>query len=82
MNSAQVTSRKASRLYFYSKEDEIIGYEDLEENVAVVKTLGFRAIDTELFEGSPHVGHMRMHCKQYWNRISDCWRAALAMSQD
>ncbi|KAI9931135.1 hypothetical protein MW887_010792 [Aspergillus wentii] len=81
MNEADVTSRKTSRLYLYSKEDEIIWYEDLEENVAGVKTLGYRAVDTELFEGSPHVGHMRMHFKQYWNRISDCWKAALATNQ-
>lgn len=82
MNEAGVVSRKTSRLYLYSKEDEIIWYGDLEENVAGVKTLGYRAVDTELFEGSPHVGHMRMHFKQYWNRISDCWKAALAMNRD
>ncbi|KAJ5469573.1 hypothetical protein N7539_009191 [Penicillium diatomitis] len=78
MNDPDVTIREASRLYLYSKEDEIIWYEDLEENVAGVKTLGYRAVDTELFEGSPHVGHMRMHPEQYWNRILECWKAAIA----
>ncbi|KAJ5152996.1 uncharacterized protein N7482_009474 [Penicillium canariense] len=78
MNEEEVTTRQSSRLYLYSKEDEIIGYDDLEENVAQVKTLGYRAVDTELFEGSPHVGHMRLHPEQYWNRIVECWKAALA----
>ncbi|KAJ5692202.1 hypothetical protein N7462_001625 [Penicillium macrosclerotiorum] len=78
MNDESFTTRKSSRLYIYSKEDEIIGYEDLEENVAQVKTLGYRAVDTEMFEGSPHVGHMRLHPEQYWNRISECWKAAMA----
>ncbi|OOQ90685.1 paxU protein [Penicillium brasilianum] len=78
MNEENVTSRAASRLYLYSKEDEIIGFEDLEENVAGVKMLGYRAVDLELFEGSPHVGHMRLHPEQYWNRISGCWEAAVA----
>lgn len=78
MNDEGVTSRKTSRLYLYSKEDEIIGYEDLEENVAGVKRLGYRSVETELFEGSPHVGHMRLHPEQYWNRISGCWDAAIA----
>ncbi|KAJ5377717.1 uncharacterized protein N7496_005126 [Penicillium cataractarum] len=78
MNEEDVTSRAASRLYLYSKEDEIIGFEDLEENVAGVKMLGYRAVDLELFEGSPHVGHMRLHPEQYWNRISGCWNAAVA----
>jgi hypothetical protein len=78
MNEEGVTSRDSWRLYLYSKEDEIIGYEDLEENVAGVKRLGYRGVETELFEGSPHVGHMRLHPEQYWNRIKGCWDAAIA----
>ncbi|KAF3390596.1 hypothetical protein F1880_008967 [Penicillium rolfsii] len=77
-NDEQTATRSASRLYLYSKEDEIVWYEDLEENVAQVKRLGYRAVDMEMFEGSPHVGHMRMHPEQYWNRISGCWDAAIA----
>lgn len=79
MNEAEVTRRESSRLYLYSREDEIIGFEDLEENVAGVRMLGYRAIETELFEGSPHVGHMRMHPEQYWNRIAGCWKAAVGV---
>lgn len=79
MNEAEVTRRESSRLYLYSREDEIIGFEDLEENVAGVRMLGYRAIETELFEGSPHVGHMRMHPEQYWNRIAGRWKAAVGV---
>jgi hypothetical protein len=79
MNEAEVTRRESSRLYLYSREDEIIGFEDLEENVAGVRMLGYRAIETELFEGSPHVGHMRMHPEQYWNKIAGCWKAAVGV---
>ncbi|GCB27327.1 hypothetical protein AAWM_10212 [Aspergillus awamori] len=78
MNDESVTTRESSRLYLYSKEDEIIGFEDLEENVAQVKTLGYQAVDLELFEGSPHVGHMKLHPQQYWGKISECWKAAIA----
>ncbi|KAJ5657022.1 hypothetical protein N7507_008972 [Penicillium longicatenatum] len=63
-----------TRLYLYSKEDEIIFWKDLEESVANVKAAGF-PIELEMFEGSPHVGHMRMHPEQYWNRIASCWKA-------
>ncbi|OJZ82618.1 hypothetical protein ASPFODRAFT_195766 [Aspergillus luchuensis CBS 106.47] len=77
MNDESVTTRESSRLYMYSKEDEIIGFEDLEENVAQVRTLGYRAVDLELFEGSPHIGHMRLHPQQYWGKISECWKAAI-----
>ena len=59
------------------KEDEIIGYKDLEENVAHAKTLGY-SVDPEMFEGSFHVGHMRLHPDQYWNTISNSWKQAMA----
>ncbi|KAJ5278625.1 hypothetical protein N7478_003997 [Penicillium angulare] len=65
-----------TRLYLYSKEDEIIWWEDLEENVAGVKAQGFPA-ELEMFDGSPHVGHMRLHPEQYWNRITNCWKETL-----
>lgn len=66
----------AGRLYLYSKEDEIIWWEDLEANVAHVKSLGW-PVDMEMFQGSPHVGHMRLHPEQYWNKIVGCWKRAL-----
>ncbi|KAJ5143225.1 uncharacterized protein N7515_002012 [Penicillium bovifimosum] len=68
---------ESRRLYLYSKEDEIIGYEDLEENAAHVRSLGYTA-DLEMFEGSAHVGHMRLHPEQYWNKISSTWKLAIA----
>lgn len=77
MNDKSITTVDSSRLYLYSKEDEIIGWRDLEENVAQVKTWGYRA-EAEMFQGSPHVGHMRLHPEQYWTRILGCWKAALA----
>lgn len=77
MNDHSITTVNSSRLYLYSKEDEIIGWQDLEENVAQVKTLGY-SVDLEMFQGSPHVGHMRLHPEQYWNRVLGCWKDAQA----
>ncbi|KAJ5473528.1 hypothetical protein N7475_003094 [Penicillium sp. IBT 31633x] len=77
MNDKSCISTESSRVYLYSKEDEIIGYKDLEENVAHVKTLGYTA-DLEMFEGSQHVGHMRLHPEQYWNKVSSSWKLAIA----
>ncbi|KAJ5630097.1 hypothetical protein N7528_003754 [Penicillium herquei] len=65
-----------TRLYLYSKEDEIIWWEDLETNVADVKAAGY-PVEMEMFEGSPHVGHMRAHPEQYWNKITSCWKAVI-----
>jgi hypothetical protein len=77
MTDKSITSTDTHRLYLYSKEDEIIGWKDLEENVARVKALGW-PVDLEMFEGSPHVGHMRLHPEQYWNKISNAWKQAVA----
>lgn len=77
MNDKSITSVDPTRLYLYSKEDEIIWWEDLEEAVAQVRSLGF-STDMEMFEGSPHVGHMRLHPEQYWNKILGCWQLARA----
>lgn len=70
-----VCSVEPTRLYLYSKEDEIIWWEDLEANIAMVKASGFPHVEAEIFEGSSHVGHMRMHPEQYWNRITSSWKA-------
>ncbi|KAJ5365266.1 hypothetical protein N7517_008152 [Penicillium concentricum] len=77
INDKSCVTTDSNRLYLYSKEDEIIGYKDLEENVAHAKTLGYLA-DLEMFEGSSHVGHMRLHPEQYWSKISSSWKQAMA----
>ncbi|CAL5867854.1 uncharacterized protein PFLUO_LOCUS2075 [Penicillium psychrofluorescens] len=75
MMDHSIATTDCTRLYLYSKEDEIIGWEDLEQNVARVKAGGY-SVDLEMFEGSPHVGHMRLHPEQYWSKISNSWKAA------
>ncbi|KAK8095956.1 uncharacterized protein PG998_002583 [Apiospora kogelbergensis] len=63
------------RLYLYSKEDDIIGWEDIEEHAEHASKLGYHA-DTEMFEGSGHVDHMRHHPQKYWESIARTWRRA------
>ena len=77
LTDRSVTTLDSSRLYLYSKEDDIILWGDLEDKVAEAKALGYSA-DVEMFEGSPHVGHMKLHPEQYWSKILDCWKAAQA----
>ncbi|KAF5125663.1 Transmembrane protein 53 [Metarhizium anisopliae] len=66
----------ASRLYLYSKEDDLIGWEDIESNVAEARALGRKA-DTEMFDGSGHVEHMRKFPKQYWAAIQRAWQKTM-----
>lgn len=76
INDKSCVTTDSSRVYLYSKEDEIIGYKDLEENVAHAKTLGY-SVDLEMFEGSSHVGHMRLHPEQYWGKVASSWKQAI-----
>ncbi|KAJ4146182.1 hypothetical protein NW754_001646 [Fusarium falciforme] len=66
-------TKEAKRLYLYSKEDDLISYEDIEAYVAESKERGY-VVRTELFDGSGHVGHMRKHPEQYWKAIEDAWK--------
>ncbi|KAI5918231.1 DUF829-domain-containing protein [Camillea tinctor] len=77
LDHAMATPR-APRLYMYSKEDDLIGWRDLEDQAAVAKGKGYTTV-MERFDGSPHVGHMRMFPERYWGAIARCWRQSAAM---
>jgi hypothetical protein len=71
-NSDVLTVKSAPRLYLYSKEDAIIYWEDIEKNAADAASKGYR-VDRKVFQGSPHVGHMRIWPKEYWQAILQAW---------
>lgn len=72
----QYELKSARRLYLYSKEDDLIGYEDIESHAAEARRLGWE-VDTEVFSGSGHVGHMRKFGEQYWQAIDASWKKAV-----
>ncbi|CAG9995695.1 unnamed protein product [Clonostachys byssicola] len=76
-NNEKYEAKGARKLYLYSKEDDLIGYEDIEIHAAEAAKLGWQ-MDLEMFEGSGHVGHMRAHAVQYWKAIQDSWKRAIA----
>lgn len=63
----------AAKLYLYSKADDIISWEDIEEHAADAVSKGYD-VALEMFEDSPHVEHMRLHTEQYWGAISSRWK--------
>ncbi|KAI1409263.1 DUF829-domain-containing protein [Hypoxylon sp. FL1857] len=79
LNHGMATPR-APRLYMYSKEDDLIWWEDVEAQAAIAKSKGYMTV-LEMFEDSPHVGHMRRHPDQYWGAIERCWKDAMAMER-
>jgi hypothetical protein len=72
MNDMGLCSRDGSRLYLYSKEDDLIGWEDIEDHATIARSKGYKTM-TELFVGSAHVAHMRDHPEQYWQAIQRGW---------
>ncbi|KAF3347328.1 Calcium-transporting ATPase 3 [Verticillium dahliae VDG2] len=65
-------TKDARRLYLYSKEDDLITSDDVEMYMAESRQKGYQ-LRAELFDGSGHVGHMRMHPEKYWKAIADAW---------
>lgn len=77
VNDPSLSDASAKRLYLYSKEDDIIHWEDIEKHAAEARQKGW-SVSAEMFEGTPHVGHMRAHPRQYWGVIGASWAEAMA----
>lgn len=71
-NQEAFATKAARRLYMFSKDDDLIGYKDIENHASDSKTLGY-IVDTKEFTGSGHVGHMRLHPDEYWAAIQQSW---------
>ncbi|KAH8685302.1 hypothetical protein BGZ61DRAFT_455253 [Ilyonectria robusta] len=70
-------TKDARRLFLYSKEDDLIFWHDIEAYRAVATQKGYQT-DAEMFEGTGHVGHMRVFPEKYWKAIQDSWGRAIA----
>ncbi|KAK4130366.1 DUF829-domain-containing protein [Trichocladium antarcticum] len=77
VNNPTLSNTSAKRLYLYSKKDDIIHWEDIETHAADARQKGWD-VSAELFEGTPHVGHMRAHPAQYWAAIAAAWKEAVS----
>lgn len=66
-------TKQAKRMFMYSKEDNLIMAEDIEELSEDTSRKGYD-IRRELFVGSAHVKHMQKFPEQYWRAIDDAWR--------
>ncbi|KAL2829621.1 hypothetical protein BJY01DRAFT_261194 [Aspergillus pseudoustus] len=75
VETPELASLEARRLYLYGKEDQIILWSDIESHVAKVRERGWKA-DCRLFEGSGHVDHMRKSPAVYWKAIHNAWEEA------
>ncbi|KAF3059312.1 hypothetical protein GL218_04625 [Daldinia childiae] len=75
-----IATPRAPRAYLYSKKDDIIWWEDIEAQAKVAKNKGYKTT-LEMFDDSPHVGHMRVHPARYWSTIENHWKATVALEE-
>lgn len=68
------------RLYVFSKKDELVPWQAVQQHAEAAKTLGLN-VRYEIYEESAHVAHMRLDPKRYWASIQDLWQIACPESQ-
>jgi len=60
----------ATRVYMYSKSDKMVMWKDVEAHVIDAHKKGW-AVTSELFENSPHVGHLMVDSGRYWDAVKE-----------
>lgn len=67
--------RGQNRVYIFSKEDQLINYEDVLSHADLVRNykVGQEEVHTEEFHGSDHVAHLRLDERRYWNIVQKAW---------
>ena len=68
LNDSSLFPAPTTRLYLYSKGDDLVLWQDVESHAAVAKQKGYD-VRTELFDGSQHVGHVMLDRDRYWNTV-------------
>lgn len=72
LRSPGLLAREASRTYLYGTEDDLILWQDVEDNARKAKEAGFN-IRLEKFVGARHVDIMRSEPERYWDAIQKSW---------
>ncbi|OJD33155.1 uncharacterized protein BKCO1_3300084 [Diplodia corticola] len=72
LNDGVYLRAEAPRLYVYSSADAVILAPDVEEHAAEAEGKGW-VVERAVFEGSAHVGHMRLEPERYWELVATAW---------
>lgn len=76
LNDPSVLDITSHRLFLYSKKDQLIGYEDVEQYAAKNSERGFD-VRLKRFDSSSHCQHARVHPLEYWGTVKAAWDVAL-----
>jgi hypothetical protein len=72
LRSPGLLAREARRTYLYGTEDDLILWQDVEDNARKANEAGF-TIRMEKFIGAKHVAIMRSEPERYWKVIQNSW---------
>lgn len=72
LNDGRLLRKQAPRTYAYSAADAIIMAQDVEDHAREAEGGGL-VVRREVFEGTPHVGHMRKEPERYWEMVAVAW---------
>jgi hypothetical protein len=72
LNDKSLFPEDAPRLYIYSKEDNMILDEDVEDHAKEAEKKGWSCTLSK-FEGTGHVAHMMSDPKRYWAAVKALW---------
>ncbi|KAG9016583.1 hypothetical protein FRB90_002917 [Tulasnella sp. 427] len=62
----------ASRTYIYSKTDELVPAQVVEQHAQESKKLGMDVV-LEAYENTPHVNHLKQNPDRYWAIVKNAW---------
>ncbi|KAF2634096.1 DUF829-domain-containing protein [Massarina eburnea CBS 473.64] len=79
LNSVELFDVRVPRVYLYSKTDEMVGWEEVEEHADEAEAVG-RSVTTVKFETSAHAGHVREDEGKYWGAVMDAWKMGPRLS--
>jgi hypothetical protein len=74
LNDKTLFNQRAPRLYFYSHEDSMVSWEDIEVHSKEAEAKGYK-VTTEEFVGSPHCGHLTKDPVRYWGAVKAVWES-------
>ena len=73
LNNEDVFDNTVPRVYVYSRADEIVTFEDVEEHADIAESKGWDVTRVH-FSNSAHCGHVREDEAKYWATIMEAWR--------
>ena len=72
LNDKTWFNQRAPRLYFYSHEDKMVFWEDVESHAKDARVKGY-GVTAEEFVGSAHCAHLMKDPERYWGAVKAVW---------